>query len=268
LDIAIEMIAQAPTIVTAHNHVRNGHLPIEPDKKLGHSANFLYMLKGIQPDEEDAKALDMCWVLHADHGLNASTFAARVTASALSDMYAALTTAIGTLKGTIHGGANQAVMETLLKIRDEQNVDEFVRDALRNSKKIPGFGHRIYKGDDPRVAYLRKLSETMCKKTNNQHWFELSKKLQDAVFREKGLHANMDFYAATLYYALGVPVDMFTTMFACSRMAGWTAQIIEQYEMNRLIRPAGQYTGALNRKYIPVEMREQNLGMNLDRRRD
>jgi citrate synthase len=266
LEIAIEMIAQAPTIITTHYHIRNGHLPIEPDKKLGHSANFLYMLKGIQPDEEAARALDICWVLHADHGLNASTFAARVTASALSDMYAALTTAIATLKGTIHGGANQAVMETLLKIKDERNVDDFVRDALRNAKKIPGFGHRIYKGDDPRVTYLRKLSEMMCKKTNNEHWFEVSEKLQDAVLREKGLHPNMDFYAATLYYALGVPVDMFTTMFACSRMAGWTAQIIEQYELNRLIRPTGKYTGALDREYIPVEMRKQNPRMTVESR--
>jgi len=256
LDIAIEMIAQVPTIITTHNYVRNGRLPIEPDKKLGHAANFLYMLKGTDPDQETARALDICWVLHADHGLNASTFAARVTASAQSDIYAALTTAVGTLKGTIHGGANQAVMETLLKIKDERNVDDYVKDALNNSKKIPGFGHRIYKGDDPRVAFLRRLSEEMCRKTNNLHWFELSLKLQEAVFREKELHPNMDFFAATLYYALGVPVDMFTTMFACSRMAGWTAQVIEQYQLSRLIRPSGQYTGRLNRKYIPMEMRE------------
>ena len=254
-EIAVEMIAQTPTIITTYNHVRNGRLPIEPDKTLGHSANFLHMLKGTKPDEESARALDLCWVLHADHGLNASTFAARVTASALSDMYAALTTAVGTLKGTIHGGANQEVMETLLRIKDEDNVDDYLRNAFSNRKQIPGFGHRIYKGDDPRVVYLRKLSEAMCRKTHNLHWFELSKKLQDAVFREKGLHPNMDFYAATLYYALGIPVDMFTTMFACSRMAGWTAQIIEQYELNRLIRPSGQYSGALNRQYVPIEKR-------------
>jgi len=257
LEIAVEMIAQTPTIVTAHHHIRNGRLAIEPDRRLGHAANFLYMLKGVPPDEEAARALDTCWVLHADHGLNASTFAARVTASALSDMYAALTTAIGTLKGKIHGGANQEVMQTLLEIKDDRRIDDYVKNALRNSKKIPGFGHRIYKGDDPRVAYLRRLSEAMCKKTDNLQWFELSEKLQVAVLQEKGLHPNMDFYAATLYYALGVPVDMFTTMFACSRMAGWTAQIIEQYELNRLIRPSGQYAGALNRDYVPIGLRDQ-----------
>jgi citrate synthase len=256
LDIAIEMIAEAPTIVTTHNHIRNSRLAIEPDPKLGHAANFLYMLKGNEPDEEDARALDICWVLHADHGLNASTFAARVTASALSDMYAALTTAIGTLKGTIHGGANQKVMEMLLDIRDERNIDGYVRNSIKNSIKIPGFGHRVYKGEDPRVTHLRRLSETLCKKTNNLHWFELSRKLEKVVLQERKLYPNMDFYSATLYYALGVPVDMFTPMFACSRMAGWTAQIIEQYELNRLIRPLGDYVGILNQEYVPIEKRK------------
>jgi citrate synthase len=255
LDVAIELITQAPTIVTAHNHIRNSRLPIEPDPGLGHAANFLYMLKGTKPDEYETKVLDTCWVLHADHGLNPSTFAARVTASAQSDIYAALTTAIGTLKGTIHGGANQKVMEMLLEIRDDEKVGEYVKNSLREGKKIPGFGHRIYKGEDPRVACLRSLSESLCERTKNTHWFELSRKLEETVSQERDLHPNMDFYSATLYYALGIPVDMLTTMFACSRMAGWTGHIIEQYELNRLIRPLGDYVGDLNVEYVPIEKR-------------
>ena len=256
LDVAIELITQAPTIVTAHNHIRHSRLPIEPDPNLRHAANFLYMLKGTKADEYEAKVLDACWVLHADHGLNPSTFAARVTASAQSDIYAALTTAIGTLKGTIHGGANQKVMEMLLEIRDEENVGEYVKDRLRQGKRIPGFGHRIYKGEDPRVAHLRSLSKSLCQRTNNDHWFELSAKVEEAVSRERDLHPNMDFYSATLYYALGIPVDMLTTMFACSRMAGWTGHIIEQYELNRLIRPLGDYVGDLSIEYVPIEKRD------------
>ena len=256
LEIAIELIAQAPTVVTTFNHIRNSRLPIEPDATFGHAANFLYILKGTRPDEEAARALDTCWVLHADHGLNPSTFAARVTASAQSDIYAALTTAIGTLKGAIHGGANQKVMEMLLEIKDEERVSEYVRNVLKHKGKIPGFGHRVYKGEDPRVSSLRRLSESRCKKTQNMHWFELSQKLEETVFREKELYPNMDFYSATLYYALGVPVDMLTTMFACSRMVGWAAHIIEQCEQNKLIRPLGDYIGILNQEYLPIEKRK------------
>lgn len=258
MDVGIELIAQAPTIATAHDHIRNSHLPIEPDTRLGHAANFLYTLKGSKPDADDARALDICWVLHADHGLNASTFAARVTASAQSDIYAALTTAIGTLKGTIHGGANQKVMEMLLEIKDEHNLEQYIRELIKSGKRIPGFGHRIYKGEDPRVTKLRELSYSLSEKTGNMHWFELSRSLEKLVFKEKGLYPNMDFYSATLYYALGIPVDMFTVMFACSRMAGWTGHIIEQYELNRLIRPLGDYSGNLERKYVPMEQRNSN----------
>jgi citrate synthase len=146
-------------------------------------------------------------------------------------------------------------MEMLLEIKDNRNVDDYVKNSLRDAKKIPGFGHRVYKGEDPRVTYLRGLSEKLCAKTSNMRWFELQRALERAVYREKRLYPNMDFYAATLYYALGIPVDMFTTMFACSRMAGWTAQIIEQYELNRLIRPLGDYVGALSREYVPIEKR-------------
>jgi len=255
MGVAIELIAQAPTIVTAHNHIRHSHLPIEPDPNLGHAANFLYMLKGTKPEEYEAKVLDMCWVLHADHGLNASTFAARVTASAQSDIYAALTTAIATLKGTIHGGANQKVMEMLLEIRDNDRVNEYVINSLEKGRKIPGFGHRIYKGEDPRVAHLRSLSKSVCQRTSNNHWFELSEKVEEAVTQKRELHPNMDFYSATLYYALGIPVDMLTTMFACSRLAGWTGHIIEQYELNKLIRPLGDYVGELSVEYVPIERR-------------
>ena len=255
LDVAIDLITQTPTIVTAHNHIRHSRLPIEPDPTLRHAANFLYMLRGSKPEEYEAKVLDTCWVLHADHGLNPSTFAARVTASAQSDIYSALTTAIGTLKGTIHGGANQKVMEMLLGIRDNDKVNEYIKDHLRRGMKIPGFGHRIYKGEDPRVAHLRNLSQSICQKTNNDHWFELSRKVEQAVSGERELHPNMDFYSATIYYALGIPVDMLTTMFACSRLVGWAGHIIEQYELNKLIRPLGDYVGDLNVAYVPIENR-------------
>jgi citrate synthase len=255
LERGIGQIAQATTIVTTHNHIRNSRLPIEPDPEMGHAENFLYMLKGRRPEPWEIKTLDQCLVLHADHGLNASTFAARVTASAQADMYAALTSAVGTLKGTIHGGANQKVMEMLLDIKDERMVEQYIAEALRQGRKIPGFGHRIYKVEDPRVVHLRRLSKEACERTGNGYWFDLSRKVEDAVRSQKGLFPNMDFYSATIYYALGFPVDMFTTVFACSRMAGWVAHIIEQFELNILIRPMGDYVGLVNQPYIPIENR-------------
>lgn len=255
LERGIGQVAQATTIVTTHNQIRNSRLPIEPDPEMGHAENFLYMLKGRAPEDWQARALDLCLVLHADHGLNASTFAARVTTSARADMYAALTSAVGTLKGTIHGGANQKVMEMLLEIDEKGSAEQYIGDAIRKGRKIPGFGHRIYKVEDPRVKYLRDLSRDACKRTGNERFFDLSAELEDVMRREKGLFANMDFYSATIYYALGFPVDTFTTVFACSRMAGWVAHIIEQFELDSLIRPMGDYVGPLNQPYIPIDDR-------------
>lgn len=255
LERGIGQIAQATTIVTTHNHLRNSRLPIEPDPEMGHAESFLYMLKGREPEAWETKALDLCLVLHADHGLNASTFAARVTASARADMYAALTTAVGTLKGTIHGGANQKVMEMLLEIKEERMVNRYIDEAFREGRKIPGFGHRIYKVEDPRVAYLRNVSRDACERTGHAYLFDLSRKVEDTVRSEKGLLPNMDFYSATIYYALGFPVDTLTTVFACSRMAGWVAHIIEQCELDSLIRPMGDYVGLLNQPYVAVEDR-------------
>ena len=255
LERGIGQIAQATTIVTTHNHIRNSRLPIEPDPEMDHAENFLYMLKGREPEAWETKALDLCLVLHADHGLNASTFAARVTTSAHADMYAALTSAVGTLKGTIHGGANQKVMEMLLEIKEDRMVNQYVEDAFRQGHKVPGFGHRIYKVEDPRVAYLRSVSRDACERTGHGYLFDLSRRLEDAVRSEKGLLPNMDFYSATIYYALGFPVDTLTTVFACSRMAGWVAHIIEQFQLDSLIRPMGDYVGPLNQPYVPVEDR-------------
>jgi citrate synthase len=251
----IGQIAQVTTTVTTHNHIRNSRLPIEPDPEMDHAENFLYMLKGREPEAWETKALDRCLVLHADHGLNASTFAARVTTSARADMYAALTSAAGTLKGTIHGGANQKVMEMLLEIKEDKMVDHYLKDAFRQGHKVPGFGHRIYKVEDPRVVYLRSVSRDVCERTGHGYLFDLSRKVEDVVHSEKDLFPNMDFYSATIYYALGFPIDTLTTVFACSRMAGWVAHIIEQFELDSLIRPMGDYVGLLGQPYVAIEDR-------------
>jgi citrate synthase len=252
---AIRLTARFPTIVTTYQRIRNGLDPIEPREDLSLAGNFLYTLKGEEPDEIATRTMDVALVLHADHELNASTFAARVTAATLSDMYSAIVSAIGTLKGPLHGGANEGVIKNLLEIGSVENVEAWTQDALINKKKIMGFGHRVYRTEDPRATHLRDMSRQLGERTGEKKWYEMSRKMEDVMMREKKLNPNVDFYSASTYYALGLPTDLFTPIFACSRISGWTAHVLEQYENNRLIRPRAEYVGPRGLKYVPIEQR-------------
>jgi 2-methylcitrate synthase len=248
------LIAQLPTIVAAFQRIRSGQKIIAPNPRLSHAANFLYMLLDKEPDPTSGRAFDIALTLHADHGFNASTFAARVTASTLSDVYSATTTAIGTLKGPLHGGANQKVMEMLAEIGTGDPI-AYVKTALAHGEKIMGFGHRVYRTEDPRATHLRKMSQQLSLATGNIKWYEMSKKIEDFMIAEKKINANVDFYSASVYYTLGIPTDLFTLLFAMSRMAGWGAHILEQYHDNRLIRPREEYVGPQNQHYVPLDQR-------------
>ena len=252
---SIRLTAKFPTIVTTFQRVRNGLDPVEPRQDLSLAGNFLYTLKGEEPDEIATRTMDVAFVLHADHELNASTFAARVTAATLSDMYSAIVSAIGTLKGPLHGGANEGVIKNLLEIGTVENVEPWVKNAFANKQKIMGFGHRVYRTEDPRATHLREMSRQLGQRTGETKWYDMSKKMEEVVKREKGLNANVDFYSASTYYALGIPTDLFTPIFACSRIAGWTAHVLEQYGNNRLIRPRAEYVGPRGLKYVPIEER-------------
>ncbi|HKB07366.1 MAG TPA: citrate synthase [Candidatus Polarisedimenticolia bacterium] len=251
----MRLTAQLPTIVTAHERLRKGKDPVPPDPSLGHAANFLYMLHGSRPDELSARALDVAMILQMDHGLNASTFAARVTAGTLADLHAALTSAIGTLKGPLHGGANHDVMVMLLTIGEPGRAAEYVRKELGQKKKIPGFGHRVYKTIDPRAIHLRTLSEQLGKALGNEKWFQISMVIEKTCKEQKNLNPNVDFYAASVYSLLGFEMDLFTPIFACSRAPGWIAHVIEQHTDNRLIRPLEEYIGPPERPYVPMDKR-------------
>ena len=241
---AIRLTSQIAMIVAAYDRVRKGKNVVESDPSLSHAANFLLLLNGEKPSETAERALDIALILHADHELNASTFAARVTAATLSDMHSAITSAIGALKGPLHGGANEAVFHILEKI-DASGADpvEYVRDMLARKQKISGFGHRVYRTEDPRATHLRKMSEDLCRAHNEAKWFEMSHKIETFVKSEKKLNANVDFYSASNYHVLGIDVDLFTPIFAVSRISGWTAHVIEQLDDNRLIRPRADYIG-------------------------
>jgi len=252
---AIRLIARFATVITTYHRIRTNEQILKPNPKLSHAANFLYMLTGREPDEEFARIFDICLVLHADHTMNASTFAARVAASTLSDIHSATTAAIATLKGPLHGGANEAVMKILLGIGDLDKVKDAVRAKLAAKEKIMGFGHRVYKTEDPRATHLRKLSQQIGEMVGDTRWYEMSRAMEEVVMEEKGLYPNVDFYAASVYYCLGIPVDLFTPVFAASRVAGWTAHIREQYADNRLIRPESAYVGPSHRAYVPIEQR-------------
>jgi citrate synthase len=252
---ALRLTAQMATVVATIERIRNGWAPVSPDQQLGHAANFLYMLTGQRPDDEAARAMDVALVLHADHEFNASTFVARVTASTLADVHGAVTAAIATLKGPLHGGANEAVMETLTEIRSGDRVDAFLKDAFAQKRKIMGFGHAVYKTEDPRATHLRRLSQKMGQKTGEQKWYELSQKVEEFVKREKGLYCNVDFYSASLYHVMGIPTDLFTPVFAVSRVAGWTAHALEQLANNKLIRPESEYIGQTGVPYVPLDAR-------------
>jgi citrate synthase len=252
---AIRLTAKFPTIVATFQRVRNGLLPIEPRKDLSIAANFLFTLRGAQPDEVSTRTMDLAFVLHADHELNASTFAARVTAATLSDMYSATVSAIGTLKGPLHGGANEGVIKNLLDIGSVDRVEAWVRQQLAEKKRIMGFGHRVYRTEDPRATHLREMSRQLAERTGEKRWYQMSRKMEEVMMREKHLNPNVDFYSASTYYALGIPTDLFTPIFACSRISGWTAHVLEQFKNNRLIRPRAQYVGPRGLKYVPIEER-------------
>ena len=253
---SVRLTAKVPTAVTAFERVRHGLDPIDP--KPGHSlaASFLFMLQGKEPSDLAVRAFDQALVLHADHELNASTFAARVTAATLSDLHSAITSAIGTLKGPLHGGANQRVMEMLREIGKPEGVETYLKAALDRKEKIMGFGHRVYKEGDPRAKHLREMSRTLGEATGDMTWYEISVKLEEAMFKLKKLRPNVDFYSASVYFSLGIPADLFTPIFACSRVAGWTAHCLEQYTNNRLIRPRADYRGKANQHYIPLHDRK------------
>jgi citrate synthase len=253
---AIRLTAQAATLVTAFDRIRNGKEPVAPRRDLNHAANFVYMLTGTPPNDTMTKALDVALILHADHELNASTFAGRVTAATLSDIYSSVTSAIGALKGPLHGGANEAVMRMLLDIGDPSKVDAYVHDLFAQKKKIMGFGHRVYHTEDPRATHLRRMSKEASERAGQAKWYQMSARIEELVKTEKKLNANVDFYSASTYYVSGMAIDLFTPFFAVSRMSGWTAHILEQYSNNRLIRPRAEYTGsAPTLKWAPVNQR-------------
>jgi len=252
---AIRLTAVLGTIVTSWEHIRNGRKPVAPLRDHNTATNFLYMLKGKMPDEYTAHVFDVALVLHADHELNASTFAARVTAGTLADMYASITSAIGALSGPLHGGANEQVMRMLLRIGEVSNTEPYIRNAVENKERIMGFGHRVYKTEDPRATHLREMSEEMGKRTGDSRWYEMSRIVEDYIKEHKGLYCNVDFYSASIYYMMGIPIDLDTPVFARSRIAGYTAHVLEQYSNNRLIRPRAEYVGPKVTEYIPIEQR-------------
>jgi citrate synthase len=256
---AVRLTAQMGSIVATHGRLQAGGGAIQPDPALSHAANFLYMLTGNRPGALAARAFDTALVLHADHELNASTFAARVAAATLTDLHSAIVGAIGTLKGPLHGGANADVMRLLLEIGEDaapERIDEAIRSRLARKIKIPGFGHRVYRTEDPRATHLRRMSKELGERAGNTRWFEMSQRIERLVASEKPLYPNVDFYSASTYYTLGIPIDLFTPIFAVSRISGWTAHCLEQYSNNRLIRPRTDYIGPeYPQTFVPVERR-------------
>ena len=252
---AIRLTSVLPTIVASWENIRNGNDPITPLRDSNHATNFLYMLTGTMPDTYAAHVLDVALILHADHELNASTFAARVSAGTKADVYASVTAAIGALSGPLHGGANEQVIRMLLSIGEPERTESYIHDALERKERIMGFGHRVYRTDDPRATHLRAMSEELGKRNNDTRWYEMSRIIEKYVMEHKHLYANVDFYSASVYYSLGIPIDLDTPIFACSRTAGWTAHILEQYANNRLIRPRAEYIGPKVTEYTPVEKR-------------
>ncbi|WP_145136060.1 MULTISPECIES: citrate synthase [Paenibacillus] len=252
---AIRLQAQLPTIIAAMARLRKGQEPVAPKAGLSVAENFLYMLRGATPEETSVKALDQALVLHADHELNASTFAARVTVATLSDIYSGVTSAIGALKGPLHGGANEAVMKMLNEIGSIDKVEPYIQEKLDNKDKIMGFGHRVYKNGDPRAKHLQKMSRELGEMKGDTSLYEMSVKVEDIVTGQKGLKPNVDFYSASVYTQLGIEQELFTPIFAISRVSGWTAHILEQYENNRIIRPRAEYVGQTDQKYVPIEQR-------------
>ena len=254
---AIRLTSEIAMIVAAYDRIRKGKNVVEPDKSLSHSASFLLQLNGTKPSSTAERALDIALILHADHELNASTFAARVTAATLSDMHSAITSAIGALKGPLHGGANEAVFQILQGIdRSKADPIVYVKDMLAQKKKVPGFGHRVYHTEDPRATHLRKMSHDLGESSGQRQWYDMSEKIEHFLKAEKKLNANVDFYSASTYHTLGIDLDLFTPIFAVSRISGWTAHVIEQLDDNRLIRPRAEYMGPeYPNRYVPIDKR-------------
>jgi citrate synthase len=253
---AIRITGKIATLVAAIHRFREGKQPFAPRPDRGHAEDFLRMLNGAEPTAEMTRAFDMALVLHADHELNASTFAARVTAATLSDMHSAVTSAIGTLKGPLHGGANEAVIRMLMEIGDLSRVDDHVHKLLAEKKKIMGFGHRVYTTEDPRATHLRQMSRTLAESSHDTKWYDMSRRIEKIINDEKRLNCNVDFYSASTYHMLGIPADLFTPIFALSRCAGWTAHVMEQHLHNRLIRPRADYIGpSYPQAYVPLAQR-------------
>ena len=254
----IRLVAQIPTLVAQLYRIRNNMNIVSPDPKIKMASNILYMLHGKIPPPQFVRAMDLLLLLHADHGLNASTFAARVTASTRSDIHSAVTSAIGTLKGPLHGGANERVMHMLKDIKDLDEVEEYIETMLAEGERVMGFGHRVYKKEDPRAKHLRKISEELCSLKGNRNLYDISHRIENIVLEKKGIFPNVDFYSATVQHALDIPEDFFTAIFAASRISGWVAHILDQYRNNRLIRPTSKYTGTYNRRFIPLEERTRS----------
>ena len=256
---AVRLTGQLASLVATYGRLQAGGGPIQPDPALGHAANFLYMLTGTRPNALATHAFDVALVLHADHELNASTFAARVAAATLTDLHSAIVGAIGALKGPLHGGANADVMRLLIEIGQDatpDRIDEAIRSRLARKIKIPGFGHRVYRTEDPRATHLRRMSKELGERSGNRRWFEMSQRIEQLVTGEKKLYPNVDFYSASTYYTLGIPVDLYTPIFAVSRISGWTAHCLEQYKNNRLIRPRTEYIGpSYPQSFLPLDQR-------------
>jgi citrate synthase len=257
---AVRLTAQAITLTAAIQRIRQGQEPVPPRADLSLAANLLYMIRGTAPDTIEERIIDAALTLHAEHGMNASTFAARVTAGTLADMHSAVTSGIGALKGPLHGGANEQVMKMLLDIESPDNAAQWVRDTLGAGRKVMGFGHRVYRTLDPRAPILMKLAERLTESAGNKRWLQISVAIQQTMRDEmdrkgKQVHPNVDFFSASVYYTLGIPLDLFTNLFACARMAGWTAHIMEQMRDNRLIRPESTYIGPQDRRVVPIGQR-------------
>ena len=249
---AIRLTAQFPTAVAAAERIRHGQEPVKPNSAFNIATNFLYMLKGEQPSAEEARIFDVALILHADHEFNASTFTARVVAGTLATMYGAVTAAIAALSGPLHGGANTNVMKMLLEIGELENVEGYLKKALAEKRKIMGFGHAVYRTEDPRATHLREFSRVMGERGGNSKWYQMSLKVAEVMMKEKGLYPNVDFFSASTYYLMGIPLDLYTPIFAVSRISGWTGHVLEQYADNKLIRPRAEYVGARDLRYVPI----------------
>jgi citrate synthase len=255
---AARLTAKMATVVAAYHRLRTNQAVVAPRPDLGHAANFLYMLNGKEPGELEARIFDVALILHAEHEMNASTFSAMVTASTLSDMYSSIASAIGTLKGPLHGGANEAAYKTLEAIGSEENIAPHIDAMTARGERVMGIGHRIYKTTDPRAVILERLGKELAEQSPDRHYFDLSQKVRDYLAKKlegRPLYPNVDFFSASVYKMLGIPSDLYTPIFAMARIVGWTAHLIEQYADNRLVRPNALYEGASNRKYEPVEAR-------------